>query len=101
MADDVDGKDVMTRKKDTFLLHVTVFVGISIGFDNLEELQNYLKGMHSLRLGVERIFNPKGHMNFVRQKILTKVAITHEVNYDEDVIRNCVTTGNGILMKLE
>lgn len=31
-------------------------------------------------------------MNFVRQKILSKVEITHEVHYDEDVIRNCVTT---------
>lgn len=60
-------------------------VGFSIGCDTLEELKNYLKGMYSLRSGLERFFDPKGHMNFVRQKILTKVAITHELEYDEDV----------------
>lgn len=48
----------MESQKGTILPHVTIFAIFSIGFDTLEELQNYLKVMYFLRSRVKRVFDP-------------------------------------------
>ena len=79
------------QKKGTFLPNLTKCEELSVGSDTLEELQNYLKMWYSLKSRGERVFDPEGNINFIKQKLLTKFGITHVMDYEEDVIRNCFT----------
>lgn len=63
----------------------------TVGSNTLEELQYYLKTRYALKLGKERAFDLENHMNNIRHNLLTKMIVPHQVDFEEDVIRNCIT----------
>lgn len=78
------------QRKGTFFPNLTVFEELAIGFDMLEELQRFMKVNYPLKSRKERVCDPKGHINMIRRTLLTKRAISHEFDPEEDVIRNLV-----------
>lgn len=51
------------RKKGTFFPHVVRYVGLSIGYGSLEQVQDNLKKSYCLKDGSERVYDLEGYIN--------------------------------------